>query len=96
MPNPSVKKVCRVCGKEYFACRSSKRGTTTFRWQDVACSQECGTKYLLKIKSARSPISETQNTVEDDFNIIDENDDFDNEEYDELDAFFGNSEDIEE
>lgn len=43
-------KVCRVCGKEYEACRTA---ATSFRWQEVACSPECGQIYLKKIEESR-------------------------------------------
>lgn len=49
----AVKK-CRVCGKEYEACRSANRTTSTFRWQEVACSLECGSEYLKRVISART------------------------------------------
>lgn len=44
---------CRVCGKEYPACHSLRRGDTTFRWQAVACSPECGAEYLRQINLSR-------------------------------------------
>jgi hypothetical protein len=44
---------CRVCGKEYPACHSLRRGDTTFRWQEVACSPECGAEYLRQINISR-------------------------------------------
>ena len=44
---------CRVCGKEYEACRTGAIGGE-FRWQDVACSQECGSEYLRRIKLSRN------------------------------------------
>lgn len=44
-------KTCRVCGKEYEACR--QRNTGVFRYRDVACSPECGRKYLKKIAASR-------------------------------------------
>lgn len=47
-----VLKVCRVCGKEYEACRSAKI-SNTFRWQDVACSPKCGAVYLSRIQISR-------------------------------------------
>ena len=47
-------KECRVCGKLYPACHSLRRGDTTFRWQEVACSPECGAEYLRKITLSRS------------------------------------------
>ena len=44
---------CRVCGKEYPACYSLRRGDTTFRWQEVSCSPECGAEYLRRILISR-------------------------------------------
>ena len=52
---PTVKKTCRVCGKAYAACHSTKLETTGFRWQEVACSPECGTEYLRQVQEARNP-----------------------------------------
>lgn len=48
----AVKK-CRVCGKEYEACRSANRAAGVFRWQEVACSPECGNIYLRQINESR-------------------------------------------
>lgn len=45
---------CRVCGKEYEACRTLKRIAGVFRWQEVACSPECGSIYLAKIEASRA------------------------------------------
>lgn len=50
----SAIKVCRICGKEYEACRSANRTAGVFRWQEVACSPECGTAYLEKINESRT------------------------------------------
>lgn len=47
-----VMMTCRVCGKEYEACRSANVGA--FRWQEVACSPECGAEYLRRINESRS------------------------------------------
>lgn len=47
-------KVCRVCGKEYEACHTLKRVAGVFRWQEVACSPECGGIYLAKIEASRA------------------------------------------
>lgn len=49
-------KRCRVCGKEYEACRSANRAAGVFRWQEVACSPECGSIYLQKINESRGII----------------------------------------
>lgn len=45
---------CRVCGKEYEACRNAKRVDGVFRWQDVACSVEHGATYLDLIRKSRA------------------------------------------
>lgn len=44
---------CRVCGKEYEACHAIRPTPDYFRWQDVACSPECGAKYLADIMASR-------------------------------------------
>lgn len=49
----STAKKCRVCGKEYEACRSANRTAGVFRWQEVACSPECGAIYLQRIEESR-------------------------------------------
>ena len=53
-------KVCRVCGKEYEACHTLKRIAGVFRWQEVACSPECGSIYLAKIEASRA-VTPTEN-----------------------------------
>ena len=54
---PTIMKECRVCGKKYEACRSVfQNSSTTFRWQDVACSPECGAEYLRRVNEARGLI----------------------------------------
>lgn len=50
----STMKKCRVCGKEYEACRSANRGDSVFRWREVACSPECGAIYLNQINESRN------------------------------------------
>lgn len=45
---------CRVCGKEYEACRNAKRIDGVFRWQDVSCSVEHGAIYLDLIRKSRA------------------------------------------
>jgi hypothetical protein len=59
-------KTCRVCGKEYEACRSMDRAAGVFRWQEVACSPECGAVYLQQIQASRGtaqPIKTTPDEV---------------------------------
>jgi hypothetical protein len=49
----NVKKTCRICGDQYEACRSTKSTPNVFYWQEVACSPECGMKYLQKVNESR-------------------------------------------
>ena len=51
-------KRCRVCGKEYEACRSAKRVDGVYRWKEVACSPKCGQVYLARILESRKPAVE--------------------------------------
>lgn len=55
-------KKCRVCGKEYEYCHTLVRVPGGFRWQDVACSPECGTAYLAQIEASRSVNTDTSYT----------------------------------
>ncbi len=57
---PKQTKVCRVCGKNYEACRSVKTGSGVFNWREVACSPECGEVYFRRIEEARNPASKTK------------------------------------
>lgn len=47
------KKQCRVCGKDYEPCHSTKLQSGVFRWREVACSPECGAIYLQRIQESR-------------------------------------------
>ena len=49
----AVSKECRVCGKMYKACRAANVPDGVFRWQDVACSPECGSVYLQRVMESR-------------------------------------------
>ena len=44
-----------MCGKSYEACRTMSKTAGVFRWQEVACSPECGAEYLRRITEARNP-----------------------------------------
>ena len=54
---------CRVCGKEYEACHTIRPTSDYFRWQDVACSPECGAKYLADIMASRA-VPEKETVIE--------------------------------
>lgn len=85
-------KVCRVCGKEYEACHTLKRVAGVFRWQEVACSPECGSIYLAKIEASRA-VTPTENkeavnnaevvkdVTSDDYGIVDYDDLVDDEDF---------------
>lgn len=52
--NTALKK-CRVCGKEYEPCRSTKSVPGVFHWREVSCSPECGAIYLRQVEESRNP-----------------------------------------
>ena len=57
---PITKKKCRVCGKPYEACQGTKENIGMFQWQEVACTPECGAKYLHLVKASRNPTQKTR------------------------------------
>lgn len=83
---------CRVCGKEYEACHTLKRVAGVFRWQEVACSPECGSTYLAQIEASRA-VKPTENkeavnnaevvkdVTGDDYGVIDYDDLVDDEDF---------------
>lgn len=87
-----AKRKCRVCGKEYEACYTLKRVEGVFRWQEVACSPECGSTYLAQIIASRA-VKPTENkeavnnaevvkdVASDDYGIIDYDDLVDDEDF---------------
>ena len=46
-------RICKVCGKEYEYCKTFAPADK-FRWQDVACSPECGAEYFARVDAARN------------------------------------------
>lgn len=61
---PKVKNTCSVCGKTYEMCVTAARGGSVFRWQEVACSPECGAEYLRRVRISRGQIpDDTQNST---------------------------------
>lgn len=55
---PKGTKICKVCGKEYEYCKTWNNNNR-FRWQDVACSPECGAIYFEQVEAARNPVKAT-------------------------------------
>lgn len=70
---PKVMLTCRVCGKRYEACHSARHNIDgVFRYQEVACSPECGAIYLNRVNESRGippvnsgPAHVEQETVDD-------------------------------
>lgn len=56
---------CKVCGKEYEYCRTNRRVSGVFRWQDVACCEEHGAEYLQSVLEARgeAPVAKTKSSA---------------------------------
>lgn len=50
-------KTCRVCGKEYEACRTP-RVDGVYHWQEVACCPEHGATYLEEVLRARGIVTD--------------------------------------
>ena len=59
----TVIKTCKVCGKEYEYCYTN-RPSGLYRWQDVACSPECGTEYFRQIAISRGELVEEPSKAE--------------------------------
>lgn len=81
---------CRICGKEYEACRSAKRVAGVFHWQSVACCAEHGAEYLAQIRASRAEtaVAEESASVSEAYALLDaEYDDVEveDEELDETD-----------
>lgn len=46
--------ICRVCGKEYEYCHTfAKASDNVYRWQEIACSPECGNIYFARVLRSR-------------------------------------------
>lgn len=88
-------KQCRVCGKSYEACHTTRHVAGVFRWQDVACSPECGSVYLARIEESRrvKPVDAKDAHAVEELEVIELVDEEDDEELDnELDEYFGAAE----
>lgn len=57
-------KTCQVCGKQYDACKTPSIAEGYFRWQDVACSAACATKYLVQKEEAAKATKAGEPAVE--------------------------------
>lgn len=89
-------RVCKICGKEYPFCKTSKP-KNVFRYQDVACCPEHGAQYLEAILRSRGKLPEEtkpepipEPEIEETEGLEDENefededeDEFEDDEFDE-------------
>ena len=55
-----AKRICKTCGKEYDTCPNARELNNPYRWQDVACSPECGAKYFYEVLIARGQFEEAK------------------------------------
>ena len=78
---------CRICGKEYEACRSAKRVAGVFHWQSVACCAEHGAEYLALIRASRAEtaVAEESASSNEAFALLDAEYDEVEVEYEDLD-----------
>ena len=98
---PRTIKKCKYCGKEYEACHFVHGADDIFRWQDVACSPECGAAYFAEVLKSRgessSHIEEKVADVKTEdrtYYELDIEEDWDEDEEDEdLDDFYSDFED---
>lgn len=69
-------KKCRICGKEYEACKPAYTSGNIYRWQDVACCAEHGAEYFALIEaSRRKDATVDANTCDDSTDtVVDEKD----------------------
>lgn len=56
---PKTTRVCKVCGKEYEYCKTWLN-KDKFRYQDVACSPECGAEYFKQIAISRGELKQSE------------------------------------
>lgn len=90
-------KKCRVCGKPYEACHTIRNVAGVFRWQEVACSPECGSIYLARIEESRKEVKpvevKDENEVEETKVVrLIEDDEEDDVFENDLDEYFDDSE----
>ena len=48
-----VKKICRICGKEYTPCGYCENDKMAFHYRAFCCSRECAQVYLARVLEAR-------------------------------------------
>lgn len=57
-----VKKMCRICGKEYTPCSYCENDMMAFHYRTICCSKECARVYLQRVLEARGEIKNAENS----------------------------------
>lgn len=60
--------ICRVCGKQYYACLSCDKIN---HWKSVACCPEHYVKYVDLVTKERNKVESVEHTIENTGNEID-------------------------
>ena len=77
-----VKKICRICGKEYTPCSYCENDKMAFHYRTICCSRKCAEVYLSRVLEARQKANKVKEsetigqesvTVKDDSQIIEKN-----------------------
>ena len=55
-----VKKICRICGKEYTPCSYCENDKMAFHYRTICCSRKCAQVYLSRVLDARQKLSENK------------------------------------
>ena len=63
-----VKKICRICGKEYTPCSYCENDQMAFHYRTICCSRDCAQKYLAKVLEARNKDKEVAQSIVEDVN----------------------------
>lgn len=53
-----VKKICRICGKEYTPCSYCENDRMAFHYRTICCSRACAQIYLARVLEAREKVKE--------------------------------------
>lgn len=53
-----VKKICRICGKEYTPCSYCENDKMAFHYRTICCSRACAQIYLARVLEAREKLKE--------------------------------------
>lgn len=58
-----IKKICRICGKEYTPCSYCEGDQMAFHYRTICCSRECAKVYLARVIDARKSKEEQSGKI---------------------------------